>query len=367
MANQDTNKAREALQLLIDLCLPQEEETVSLPQDPDWTTFLAPARSHGLSPLLYHRMGQLRLWSQCPEEIKNALRYDFIYNLRRTELQRRELINITKALGEASIPVIPYKGCFLSQLIYGDPYVRVSVDIDIIIPKDSVKKAWDILTKGMGYKGLAPYKGFVDVSKTNEYHFVVAKRPSKEGGTFQQAEVHWGLLRSYAPFSPPMNRIWATATPVSMWDTTFHKPENTAHFLMLVVHCLCDTWPLKSMVDLANFHSSFPPHTLDALKEEASLWGVNPLLEEALSKMEALRAPRPLNEQEYHTRREYGLQVLKDMAGLTGTKRKKLRHFIHVLTMPGFRDYDLVPGTRKSRILATIVRPYRLFKEWFLK
>jgi len=367
MANQVIHNARESLQLLMDLCLLQEGDTLELPRKVDWPSLVSTAHFHGLLPLLYHKLKGTRFWGQCPEETRTNLLYAFAKNLQRTEVQRRELVKITRALTEASIPVIPYKGCFLSQLLYGDPYVRVSSDIDIIIPREDTKKAWDILTREMGYQGLSPARGFVDVSKTNEYHYVVVKRPAKKHGAFHQVEVHWELLRNYAPFSPPMERIWAASKPVSMWEATFQKPEDEVHFLMLVVHSLCDSWPLKSLVDLAIFYSSLSAKSRDTVSEEAFLWGIRPLLKKALSKIEDLKTSPSSLGKEHTTRRQHGFHVLRNTADITSTKKDKLRYFVQVLTKPSFRDYDLIPGKRKSRTLATLVRPYRLLKEWFLK
>ena len=60
---------------------------------------------------------------------------------------------VMKALKDANVPCLPHKGVFLSQDIYGDPALRRSGDIDIILPlgKASLRHARAAL-EGIGYK-----------------------------------------------------------------------------------------------------------------------------------------------------------------------------------------------------------------------
>ena len=361
MQNRGTNGNRDVLQLLISLCLSQEGDTFDLPPDVDWPFFLSLAHYYSLSPLLYLKIRQLGLWSQCPEESRKTLLHAFAINLHRTELQKRELVRITQALSRASIPVIPYKGCFLSQLLYGDPYLRVSGDIDIIIPREETKKAWDILTKEMGYEGLSPARGFVDISRTNEYNF---KLGSPKGIII---EVHWEQVRAYNPLKIPMDRIWERTTPMTIWDTTFRVPEPPLHFLMLAIHAIDDGWPIKSLVDLATFHSRLSPQEWKAVETEAHQWNLPGLLKEAMERIQILRKGEWPSTEGFKSRRDYGKNIITRTLQHTSGSKRRLTYLFQALTQPSFRDYDLVPGKRKSRILATTVRPYRLFKEWLSK
>jgi len=352
---------------LVNLCLMEEGQDFKGFEPADWDAFLDLARSHGLSPLVYHNMGKTKLWdkSNCPKEIRESLKMDFIYNFRRTELQRRELINITKALAAASIPVIPYKGCFLSQLIYGDPYLRMSSDIDIIIPRKDTKKAWKIMTEKMEYKGVIPSNGFVDVNKTNEYHFVVKKHPTANNQPLHLLEVHWELVRSYNPIKIPIKKVWESVTPIPLWGITLYQPSRPIHFLMLAIHAIDDNWPLKNLIDLAVFHSSLSLCEREAVKKEAKLWGIYTLLEETLAKIMSLKTSIPYLEGSLTSKREYGIHILKRTTKHMDTWRDRLRYITQTLTKPSFRDYDILPGKIKSRALATLIRPYRLFKEWW--
>lgn len=51
-----------------------------------------------------------------------------------------------KALDEKSIPFVVHKGAPLSKMIYGDPYHRISGDIDLLLPREYIDQAKSVLT-----------------------------------------------------------------------------------------------------------------------------------------------------------------------------------------------------------------------------
>ncbi len=365
MAVQKINNP-ENLRLLVNLCLGEKERAIQLPQDPDWDSLLYLAISQGLAPLLHHKLNRLGLWSRCPRDFREALRYVFGTNMQRSEFQKRELVAIANALGREGIPVMPYKGCFLSQFLYGDPYLRVSADIDLIIPRKDVKRAWEILTGEEGYRPLSPEKGFVEVSRVNEYNFKL-ESPGGKGLLPQAIEVHWEQVRSYTPLRIPMDEIWEKSPPTNLWGTTFHIPPEPLHFLMVAIHATDDNWPLKCLVDVAAFFSRLSHDEKKEVEREAHQWKLHGLLEACLEKVEQLeKGTLPLTEAD-QPRRSYGRLILARTLELSRSRGEKLKYLLGVLTYPSFRDYDLIPGKKKSKALATLLRPYRLLKEWFLR
>jgi hypothetical protein len=62
-----------------------------------------------------------------------------------------ELVRVLKFFAEAGIPAIPLKGPALAQALHGDSSLRTYVDLDILVPRSMVGRAFDLLRPG-GYE-----------------------------------------------------------------------------------------------------------------------------------------------------------------------------------------------------------------------
>jgi hypothetical protein len=57
----------------------------------------------------------------------------------------RELQRLTSLFDEADLPALPFKGPTLSESLYGDPLLRTSADLDLLVSREHVAKAADLL------------------------------------------------------------------------------------------------------------------------------------------------------------------------------------------------------------------------------
>jgi hypothetical protein len=57
----------------------------------------------------------------------------------------RELEHLTALFNEAGLPFVPFKGPMLSESLYGDPLLRMSADLDLLVPRDHVTGAVDLM------------------------------------------------------------------------------------------------------------------------------------------------------------------------------------------------------------------------------
>jgi hypothetical protein len=101
-----------------------------------------------------------------------------------------ELINIMKLLEENNIKAIAFKGPTLSQLAYGDITLRQYVDLDILIEKDNLEKAYSLFCK-------SSYNTEIDrsfllnklyIDKNSDIQFLNEKKSIL-------VELHWKLFR----------------------------------------------------------------------------------------------------------------------------------------------------------------------------
>jgi hypothetical protein len=119
----------------------------------------------------------------------------------------KELLGMMKALSEDGIKVVPLKGVFDSDRVFGDFGVYPSGDIDILVPFDSLFAARDILVNRCGYS--------VDTSiqesdlLENHYHLIVQKQMS--------VEIHWNLAKKRY-FKIPEYFWWESARIIE-WES----------------------------------------------------------------------------------------------------------------------------------------------------
>lgn len=102
----------------------------------DWNYFFLLARRHAVVPLVYHQLKDL-----LPERFKQY----YLENAARNIILTNELCRIVKLFADAGIDAIPYKGPILSLIAYGDLSLRRFVDLDVIVRKQDVLCARDLM------------------------------------------------------------------------------------------------------------------------------------------------------------------------------------------------------------------------------
>ena len=106
----------------------------------DWDQLCAQADWHGIGPLLYRHLRELPE-GMVPDTALGVLhrqtRVAVVWNL----YLRRELIRLLGVLNDVAIPVMPLKGPVLADLLYDDPSLRVSGDIDLLVRREDLEQA----------------------------------------------------------------------------------------------------------------------------------------------------------------------------------------------------------------------------------
>jgi hypothetical protein len=115
--------------------------------DPEWWSEI---RRHRLSPLLYARLLSAGLVEGVPKAVAQFLRQDYLAALQLFLGQERDSKQLLEALGDAGIEVILLKGADLRLRLYEDPVTRPMGDLDLLVPRESLKAVRNVLI-GLAY------------------------------------------------------------------------------------------------------------------------------------------------------------------------------------------------------------------------
>lgn len=133
------------LELMLKLCLRQP---VVIPEGLDWDYFDKLVSQHRVQPLLIR--GIRPYGAELPGELSKyrAMQGKFAAS---SMARLQALHSVNAALTDAGIRMISMKGPLLSMELYGDPSLRTSRDLDLMVAQEDLARAGDML-KEMGYR-----------------------------------------------------------------------------------------------------------------------------------------------------------------------------------------------------------------------
>lgn len=217
-----------------------------LEQELSWPLILRQALAHDVSPLLYRNLLTLGFLG-VPVEARTALDRLYRINVARNLLLSRELARLLRAFSAAGIPVVPLKGVTLAEALYGDPALRICTDIDILVPRRMVPKAFNNLLTA-GYAADCGEGFFADLLLRHDIEYALVRR---EKGFLYRLELHWGLLWGRRLDSAAVEDLWAEAQLRTVCGIEAYALSPEWELLFLAVHAARHRWQqLKWIVDL---------------------------------------------------------------------------------------------------------------------
>ena len=249
----------------------------ALPETVDWNRFIGLSEWHNVAPLVYRALP-----AACPGAIPpaalNRLRSFCHNNTARALFLASELSRILSALESCGIPAYPFKGPALSVMLYGDPGRRQSRDLDILVPKERVRRAIDCLDS-LGYGAKTSLAGNrLAAHRRTEYELQFFRRDGK-----LTVELQWAVVPGFFGFDHERLGIWSSLEP-RLWNGHAFPvlpPEET--LLMLCVHGAKHLWcKLGWVCDVAGFLAGAEPPDFHRAFELAGRCGATRLLSLAL-------------------------------------------------------------------------------------
>jgi hypothetical protein len=198
-----------------------------LPTIQNWDALLTLARSHGVLPLLYHRLVNQQV--EIPRSSFERMQSDYNRNVLHSLTNAAELISVLKDFSENNIPAMPFKGVVLSATAYRDLTARPAGDLDVLVFYRDLTAATTVLLKrGYELKTSTREDGSPSIENYYEYHF---ERQS-DGMVL---ELRWRLELTQPRFRRDLGMDWVWPGKRSALLAGAEVPEMEPEIALLVL------------------------------------------------------------------------------------------------------------------------------------
>ncbi|HVZ61904.1 MAG TPA: nucleotidyltransferase family protein [Terriglobales bacterium] len=204
----------------------------------NWPRLQEMAAWHGLLPLLSKYLESFAP-GEIPGQVQRAMREQSRQAGLRNLLLASELLGISHHLNSKGIEHLAYKGPVLASQLFGTLGLRVSGDIDLLVPESQRLQAREALE---GF-------GFVDANQFSEsqlaavFHYGFEHSFRRRG---VEVDLHWRPVSRFASPSLDEKGIWqrAIAVPFSGQNIRTFSPEDL--LVALCLHAAGHEWAILS-------------------------------------------------------------------------------------------------------------------------
>jgi len=173
-------------------------------------------------------------------ETRNQLKTQYERHSRHTLIFVRQLILVSQKLEKWNLPYIAFKGPVLSQMLYGSPLVKHSVDLDFWVPLEHIEKCHEALSD-VGFIRVKPRITLTPKQKKKNYtishHYTYVHKDEKV-----VIELHWNITNPFSLLPLSFNEAYTSSIRV---DLNGHKINTLSyeHYLFyLSVHGSVHKW-----------------------------------------------------------------------------------------------------------------------------
>jgi hypothetical protein len=230
-------------------------------QGVDWETLLDAAARHRLTSLLYWHLNSL-CREKVPAGVLERLHEHFLQNTARVLLLTARLQQILSRLNGRNIRAIPYKGPALAHSLYEEPGAREFDDLDILVERDNVQPALEVLSE-LGYEGGGPLRAWTRAELVRQGHHWAMSRQG------QVVEVHWTVHDRARGNCPNLERWWVGALPATLagHSVTALRPEHL--LVALCLHGATHAWAsLHWLADVTRLLLHHPALAWDEVRKD---------------------------------------------------------------------------------------------------
>ena len=255
---------------------------------PDWVYLAQLAARHRVSPLLY--LGLKRTaWSLVPAEFQARMKALFTMNLKRNFRLAHHAARITETLKDGGVRVIPYKGIFLAESIYGQLSSREVNDIDLLIDYEDSARSHELLRS----------LGFEPVERLDQQQIYRDRKLQIE------IDLHWQITPDYFRVEYDFQQLLDRSEQVELGSVAYRSLANEDLLLLLCIQVAKDSWErqqrlehLQKVCDIAEVVNQARGMDWLSIRQHASQQGLSRVVNFALALAAGLldtRLPEPVS------------------------------------------------------------------------
>jgi hypothetical protein len=238
---------------------------------------VAQLRTEGLAPLAFHSLAHL---PPVDAPIRQLLAHEHRRSAHLNLSALADLMSLVPAMAAAQVPLLLMKGAALATRLYPAPSLRPMRDLDLLVPRDHVAAAHQVLL-GLGYAPAPERRPGAQLAFGTERSY---RRPGH-----LPVELHWHVLNltSYQQRAP-VEWFWQQAESIEIAAARAFVLRPTAQLLHLAAHLSLHHFEARGIwthdIALLLSHWQVEPHLL---QYAARQFGLGPAL---LAADEATRA-----------------------------------------------------------------------------
>ena len=353
---------------------------VLLRSEMNWDLVLRHAHYHRVTPLLFRQLSAFPPGLVPPGIMSTLGAYSQDHSLRNLYLAR-ELLGLLHEFEARGIRAIPYKGPVLASLAYGNLALREFGDLDILVRRQDVLRAKDLLISS-GFRpmqGLTRSQEIVYLRYGDQYSYV-----RERDGTL--VEIHWGFASRAFSFLLATKRQWWQLENVAVGGSAVRTFSPEDLLLILCVHGAMHLWKrLQWVCDVAELIQARGVKDWDRLLQRSTEMGCGRALLLGLSLTQDLLGtglPEPVARRLRADPatgalvKEVGVRLFEDTADLQGPVEErafqtfhvkvlermwdKARYCVRQATVPSWEDCELIPLPAYLFPAYRLLRPIRL-------
>ncbi|MDA1315322.1 MAG: nucleotidyltransferase family protein [Acidobacteria bacterium] len=223
-------------------------ESIEIPAEWDWMGFQDAATYHGLILGSFGALCQPSVASQMPPGVAAGFQQEYRRLSAFSLAQAAELGRITSCLDEAGIRALSFKGPALTQQLFANLVSRESADLDLLVPRDVVFAALDLLgEEGYTWAEIGP-RPHTSSDLSSNHAFTLKSTDDRF-----LIDLHWHLAEDVAlEFVPELASVFEDSEMVVILGRPVAAVRREKLLPLLSFHSVKHAWYLlKWFVDIA--------------------------------------------------------------------------------------------------------------------